>query len=176
MPWVRWGAYVALKKVFPSKAAGYVLAFALGAAGAPLVALAVGVVGWVGGTVVPGAAGCLLAAGMALTAAEGVLAAWGYALATSRRYEADGRPSFWAPRPWPGAFGLAALALVVAAGVAPLVPVYGGALGPMPAWARAPGLPWGGRVAAGAATAAAAAFFSSALYAVGAVLRPRRRA
>ncbi|HUU56216.1 MAG TPA: energy-coupling factor ABC transporter permease [bacterium] len=176
VPWVIGGAYVALKRVFPSRAAGYVLAFALGAAGAPLVALAAGIVAWAGGTAASGAAGCLLAAGMALTAAEGVLAAWGYALASSRHYEADGRAPFWAPRPWPGAFGLAVLALVVAAGIAPLVPVYGGALGPMPAWARAPALSHGGRVVAGAATAAAAAVFSSALYAVGAALRPRRRA
>jgi len=175
LPWALWGTYVALKKVFPSKAAGYVLAFALGAIGAPLVALAAGVVAWVGGIASPGAAEGLLLTGMALTAAEGVLAAWGYTLAPSGRYEGDGRPAVWAPRPRPGAFGLAVVAFIVAAGVAPLVPVYGGALGPMPAWPRAAALSHVGRALAGLATVAAAALFSAALYAVGAALRPRRR-
>lgn len=175
VPWVIWGAYVALKKVFPSNAAGYVLAFALGAAGAPLVALAAGVVAWAGGAALPGAARNLLAAGMALTAAEGVLAAWGYTLAPSGRYEGDGRPPRWAPRPWPGACGLVLVALIVAGGIAPLVPVYGGALGPTPAWARAAVSSYAVRVVAGLATAAAAALFSVALYAIGAALRPRRR-
>jgi hypothetical protein len=67
------------------------------------------------------------------------------------------------------------LALAVAAGVAPFVPAYGGALGLMPAWARAPGPSWGGRALAGGATAAGAAVFSLIVYAAAAALRPRRR-
>jgi ABC-type Co2+ transport system permease subunit len=174
VPWIIWVAYAALKKVLPSKAAGYVLAFALGAAGAPLVALVAGLVAWAGGGAAAGAAGGLLLGGLALTAAEGVLAAWGYTLALSGNYAGGGRAEVWAPRPWPGAFGLAVLALAVAAGVAPLVPVYGGALGPMPAWARAPALSYGGRALAGLATAAAAALLSAALGFVATALRPRR--
>lgn len=175
VPWLMWAAYVAFKKVFPSKAAGYVLTFVLGAGGALAVALAAGVVAWAGGEAPPGAAGALFLAAVALTAAEGVLAAWGYTLALSGRYDGDGRPELWAPRLWPGAFGLIILSLVVAAGVAPLVPVYGGALGPAPAWARGPALSYGGRALAGLATVAAAALFSAGLYAVVATLRPRRR-
>jgi hypothetical protein len=175
LPWAIWGAYVVLKKAFPSKAAGYVLAFVLGAASAPLVALAAGVVAWVGGATPPGAARNLLASGMALTAAEGVLAAWGYTLALSGRYEGNGQPPFWAPHAWPGAFGLTLVALIVASGIAPFVPVYGGALGPMPAWARTAALSCAGRALAGLATVLAAALFSVTLYAVGATLRPRPR-
>lgn len=175
LPWAIWAVYVALKNVFPSKAAGYVLAFALGATGAPLVAAAAWAVAWAAGAAPPDAAGALLRAGVALTAAEGALAAWGYTLAVSGRYEGEGRAEVWAPRPWPGAFGLALVAFVVAAAVAPLVPLYGGALGPMPAWARAGELSYGGRALAGLATVAAAALFSGALCVVAAALRPRRR-
>ena len=49
------------------------------------------------------------------------------------------------------------LAVVVAGGIAPLVPVYGGPLGPMPAWARAADLTYGLRVVAGLATCGLAA-------------------
>jgi hypothetical protein len=174
-PWVIWAAYVALKRAFPSKASGYVLAFILGAAGGPLVALVAGLVAWAGGVAPTAAAKGLLFTGMALTAAEGVLAAWGYTLAISGRYEGDGRPLRWAPRPWPGAFGLTLVALAVAVGAAPLVPVYGGPLGPMPALARAAALSHAGRVLAGLTTVGAAALFSVALYAVAAALPPRRR-
>jgi hypothetical protein len=176
VPWIIWVAYAALKRVFPSQGAGYVLAFALGAAGAPLVALAAGLVARAGGIASAGAAGGLLLSGMASAAAEGVLAAWGYTLALSGSYEGGGKAEVWAPRPWPGAFGLAVLALVVVAGVAPLVPVYGGALGPMPAWARAPALSFGGRALAGSAAVAAAALISAALAFAAAALRPRRPA
>jgi hypothetical protein len=171
-PWLIGGAYVALRRVFRSRAAGYVSAFVLGAAGAPLVALASGVVARAGGFAAAGGVGRLFAAGMALAAAEGTLAAWGYTLAVSARDVGDGRAPFWTPRLWPGAFGLAALALVIAAGVAPLVPAYAGPLGPVPALARAPALSYGGRVLAGAATAAAAAF-SAAVFGVVAAVRPR---
>jgi len=167
LPWVLGAAYAALKKAFPSRAAGYVLAFALGAASGPLVALAAGGVAWIGGAAAPGAARGLLAAALATTAAEGVVAAWGYTLAVSRQYEGDGRAPVWAPRPWPGAFGLAVLALVVAAGIAPLVPAYGGAFGPMPAWGRAVDVPVSLRIVWGLATvgaAAAAAFLLSAAF------------
>ncbi|NIT37390.1 MAG: hypothetical protein GTN49_12990 [candidate division Zixibacteria bacterium] len=172
-PWLTWWAYINLKRVFPSEAAGYVLAFAVGAAGAPAVALASLAAAFAGGFATSGGTARALLAGLTLTAAEGVLAAWGYALASSRGYRGDGRAPSWRPRSWRGGFWLTVAALVLAAGVAPFVPVYGGALGPNPALARAPELSYAARVAAGAGVVAAAALFACVIFGVVAAARAR---
>ncbi len=172
-PWLVWWAYVNLKRVFPSEGAGYVLAFAVGAAGAPAVAFASLAAAFAGGLGTSDGASRAILAGLTLTAAEGVLAAWGYAVASSRGYRGDGRAPSWRPRSWRGGFWLTAAALVLAAGVAPFVPVYGGALGPNPALARAPQLSYVGRVVAGAGVGAAAAFFACVIFGVIAGARAR---
>jgi hypothetical protein len=172
-PWLVWWAYISLKRVFPSEAAGYVLAFAVGAAGAPAVAFASLAAAFAGGLGASGGASRAILAGLTLAAAEGVLAAWGYALASSRGYRGDGRAPSWRPRSWRGGFWLTVTALVLAAGVAPFVPVYGGALGPNPALARAPQLSCVGRVAAGAGIVVAVAFFASLMFGVLKAVRAR---
>jgi ABC-type Co2+ transport system permease subunit len=154
LPWILGWGYEVLKKAATSAAAGYVLAFVAGAFGAPLAALAVGVVAGAGGAVDGAAAEGLLRAGLALAAAEGVLATWGYTLAGGTTSGEEG-PGAGVPRS--GAVALGVLAVVVAAGVAPLVPTYGGPLGPMPALARAADLSYGGKVAAGLAVCGLAA-------------------
>jgi hypothetical protein len=172
-PWLIWWAYMNLKRVFPSEAGGYVLAFAVGAAGAPAVAFASLGAAFAGGFGTSGGASRAILAGLTLTAAEGVLAAWGYALASSRGYRGDGRASSWRPRSRRGGFWLTVAALVLAAGAAPFVPVYGGAFGPNPALARAPQLSYVGRVAAGAGVVVAAAFFATLMFGVLAAVRAR---
>jgi hypothetical protein len=172
-PWLVWWAYINLKRVFPSEAGGYVLAFAVGAAGAPAVAFTSLAAAFAGGFGTFGGASRAILAGLTLAAAEGVLAAWGYALASSRGYRGDGRASSWRPRSWRGGFWLTATALALAAGVAPFVPVYAGALGPNPALARAPQLSYVGRVAAGAGVVVAAAFFASLTFGVLRAVRAR---
>lgn len=172
-PWLVWWAYVNLKRVFTSTAAGYVLAFAVGAAGAPAVAFASLAAAFAGGFGTSDGASRAILAGLTLTAAEGVLAAWGYALASSRGYRGDGRASSWRPGSWRGGFWLTVAALVLAAGVAPFVPGYGGALGPNPALARAPQLSYVGRVAAGVGATVAAAFFASLMFGVLTAVRAR---
>jgi ABC-type Co2+ transport system permease subunit len=173
-PWLVWFAYAGLKRVFRSRAGGYVLAFALGAVGGPLAAAATAAVAAAVGALDAAAATRLFYAGMALMAAEGVLAAWGYTFVVSSRYEGDGRAVGWRPRAWPGGGISLIVAVVVAAGVAPWVPVYGGPLGPMPALARAAGLAFGERAALGVATAALAAAGGAALFLITWVFRPRR--
>ncbi|MGD8719294.1 MAG: energy-coupling factor ABC transporter permease [Candidatus Zixiibacteriota bacterium] len=171
LPWVLGWGYGALRKAATSAAAGYVLAFVAGVAGAPLAALAVGVVAGAGGALGGAAAVGLLRAGLALSAAEGVLAAWGYALAGGSRYGAEGPAVAGVPRS--GAVALGVLAVVVAAGVAPLVPAYGGPLGPMPALARAACLSYGGKVAAGLAVCGLAALAAALPWSVARLSRRR---
>ncbi|UCH78172.1 MAG: energy-coupling factor ABC transporter permease [Candidatus Coatesbacteria bacterium] len=174
-PWLLWAAYAGLKRVFRSRVSGYVLAFALGAAGGPLVAAATAAVAAAAGALDAAAARRLFHAGMAVMAAEGVLAAWGYAFALSPDYEGDGRAVGWRPRAWPGGGVLIIAAVVLAAAAAPWVPVYGGPLGPLPALARAAGVAFGVRVALGVATTALAAAGAAALFLIARTLRPRRR-
>jgi len=163
-PWLVWGLYSRLKSVFASEAAGYVLAFAVGGAGAAVVALTYLAVSPACGPVTADAAWRVVAAGLALAAAEGVLAAWGYTLTLSRRYRGDGRLERWAPRSWRGGFWMAVTAVILAAGAAPWVPPYGGVLGPMPALARAAGVPFLSRAVLGLATVAAAAALACLLF------------
>jgi len=173
-PWLLWGAYAGLKRVFRSRTAGYVLAFALGAAGGPLAAAATAAVAAAAGALDGAAATRLATAGMAVMAAEGVLAAWGYAFALSPGYEGDGRAVGWRPRAWPGGGILLIVAVALAAAAAPWVPLYGGPVGPLPVLARGPGLAFGARAAWGAATVALAAAGGGAFFLVARVLRPRR--
>ncbi len=163
-PWLVWWLYSRLKRVFVSEAAGYVLAFAVGGAGALVVALTYLAALPACGPVATDVAWRVITAGLALAAAEGVLAAWGYTLALSRRYRGDGRLERWAPRSWRGGFWLAVTAVVLAAGAAPWVPSYGGVLGPMPALARAAGHSYALRAVLGLATVAAAAALASLVF------------
>jgi hypothetical protein len=59
---------------------------------------------------------------------------------------------------------LAVAAVVLAAGVAPWVPPYGGVLGPTPALARAAGHSYASRAVLGLATVAAAAALASLFF------------
>jgi len=170
-PWSVWWIYAGLKRVFRSEAAGYVLAFLVGGVGAPIVAVVSLAAVLAGGSDAP--ASRVLVAGLTLTPAEGVLAAWGYTLALSRRYRGDGRLERWTPRSRRGGLWLAVTAAVVAAGIAPLVPAYGGALGPMPALARAAEMPYAGRAAAGLATVAAAGLAASLFFGALVLIRTR---
>ena len=156
-PWLVWWLYSRLKAVFASEAGGYVLAFAVGGAGAPVIALTYLAMSPACGPVTAAVAWRILGAGLALAAAEGVLAAWGYTLALSRRYRGDGRLEHWAPRSWRGGFWMAVTAVILAAGAAPWIPPYGSALGPMPALARAVDVPFFLRAALGLASVAVAA-------------------
>lgn len=165
-PWLVWWLYSRLKRIFPSEVAGYVLAFIVGGAGAPFVALTFLAALPACGLVTADVAWRVIAAGLTLTAAEGALAAWGYTLALSRRYRGDGRLQRWAPRSWRGGLWLAFTGVIIAGAIAPWVPPYGGALGPMPALARAAGLPFLSRAALGLATAATAAALVSLLFGV----------
>lgn len=163
-PWLVWWLYSRLKRVFASEAAGYVLAFAVGGAGAPVVALTYLAMSPACGPVAADAAWRILGAGLALAAAEGVLAAWGYTLALSRRYRGDGRLERWAPRSWRGGFWMAVTAVILAVGAAPWIPPYGSALGPMPTLARAADVPFLSRAALGPATVAVAAALACLLF------------
>jgi ABC-type Co2+ transport system permease subunit len=163
-PWLVWWWYSRLKRVFASKAAGYVLAFAVGGAGAPLVAVTYLAMSPACGPVTAEAAWRVVAAGLALAAAEGVLAAWGYTLALSRRYRGDGRLERWVPRSWRGGFWMAVTAVTLAGAAAPWVPPYGGILGPMPALARAADVPFFLRAALGLATVGVGAALACSLF------------
>jgi ABC-type Co2+ transport system permease subunit len=165
-PWLVWWLYTKLKRVVASDVAGYVLAFAAGGAGAPVVALIYMAMLPACGSVAAEVVERVIAAGLALAAAEAVLATWGYTLALSRRYRGDGRVERWAPGSWRGGLWLAATAAFIAAAAAPWVPPYGGALGPMPALARAAGLSYFARAIYGLATLAAAGALASALFGV----------
>ncbi len=165
-PWVVWWLYSRLKRIFVSDVAGYVLAFAVGGAGAPVVALVYLATLPACGPVTTEVAGRVIAAGLALAAAEAVLATWGYTLALSRRNRGDGRVEQWAPGSWRGGLWLAVTAAFVAATAAPWVPLYGGALGPMPALARTAGHSYLARALFGLATLAVAAALASALFVV----------
>ncbi len=165
-PWAVWWLYARLKRVFVAEAAGYVLAFAAGGAGAAVVALAYLAILPACGPVAAGVAWRLVTAGLALAAAEGALAAWGYTLALSRGYRGDGALERWRPRSWRGGFWLAVTAIILAAAVAPWVPAYGGVLGPIPALARAAGVPFFMRAVLGLATVAVAAALACLLFAL----------
>lgn len=165
-PWLVWWSYSRLKRIFPSDAAGYVLAFVVGGAGAPFVALTFLAALPACGPVTADVAPRVIAAGLTLAAAEGALAAWGYTLALSRRYRGDGRLERWVPDSSRGGLWLAFTAVIIAGAVAPWVPPYGGALGPMPALARAAGLPFLSRAVLGLATVAVAAALVSLLFGV----------
>lgn len=161
-PWVVWWLYSRLKRVFASEVGGYVLAFAAGGAGAPIVAAVYLAVLPACGPVTADVAPRVIAASLALAAAEGALAAWGYTLALSHRRGAG--VERWAPGSWWGALWLAVTAAFIAAAAAPWVPPYGGALGPMPALARAAALSYLSRALYGLATLAAAAILASVLF------------
>jgi ABC-type Co2+ transport system permease subunit len=165
-PWLVWWLYSKLKRVFASDVGGYVLAFAVGGAGAPIVALVYLAMLPACGPVSAEVVERVVAAGLALAAAEAVLATWGYTLALSRRYRGDGRLDRWAPGSWRGGLWLAVTAAFIAAAAAPWVPPYGGALGPMPALARAADLSYFARAVYGLATLAAAGALASALFGV----------
>lgn len=171
-PWLIWWLYSRLKRVFVAQAAGYVLTFAVGGAGAAVVALTYLAVLPACGPVGTDVAGRLITAGLALAAAEGVLAAWGYTLALSRRYRGDGALERWRPRSWRGGFWMAVTAIILAAAAAPWVPPYGGVLGPMPALARAPDVPFFSRAALGLATVAVAAALAFFLFGLHKLTRP----
>jgi ABC-type Co2+ transport system permease subunit len=165
-PWLVWWVYRRLKRGFVSEAAAYVLAFVAGVVGAPLVALTYLAMAPACGPVTAGAAWRILGAGLALAAAEGVLAAWGYTLALSRRYGGDGRLDFWEPRTWRGGFWMAVTGLILAAGAAPWIPPYGSALGPNSTLARVADVPFLLRGVWGMATVAAAGVLACALFGV----------
>ncbi len=154
-PWlVAWG-YRGLKRTRPSATAGYLLAFAAGAAGPPVIALLLlGEIAALLGGVPPRALTAAVVAALTLTVAEGALATWGYTLTLSRSGAADGAFRVWAPSRRTALLMLAG-GFVIAAAVAPLAPPQTGPFGPMRALARLAALPFGVHALAGAATVAA---------------------
>lgn len=164
VPWLVWWLYRKLKPIFASEAAGYVVAFAAGGACAPLVVVTYLVISPACWPITAEEAWRVLAAGLALAAADGVLAAWGYILALSGRYRGDGRLEHWVPRSWRGGFWMAVTAVILAAGAAPWIPPYGSALGSMPALARGEGVPFLSRAAFGVATVAAAGVLAGVVF------------
>jgi len=174
-PWLLFWAYRTLKRSFPSRPAGYVVAFATGAVGAPLAAaLAVGSFALATGALPGRLAWAGVASGLTLTAAEGVLAAWGYTFALSRGYAGDGVPPRWAPSRRAGVVMIIA-GLAVAGLVAPAAPGQVGALGPARTAALVGGLPYGVRALAGLASEAVAAGAAAIMLAPALLLAGRRR-
>jgi ABC-type Co2+ transport system permease subunit len=177
-PWLLWWGYRALKKRLPSETAGYVLAFGAGAGGPPLVAGAIVGLAAAGGAAVPlPALQRGTAAALALTAAEGALATWGYVFAHSRRYAGDGEAAAWTPASWRGAAVLALAALALAGLVSPLTPREPGPFALKAMAAKIPPRPEVARafrVVAGLAVTAGATLASLPAVAAARLSRPRR--
>jgi len=175
-PWLLWWLYRRLRAAAPSRAAAYVAAFVVGAAGAPVVIFASLAALYASGfSVTPATPLRATAAALALTAAEGALAAWGYTLALSRKYSGDGRVESWRPATAQARVGLLLCSLIITVAVAPATPLVAGV------FTAAPKLPPGTaafvlRAAAGTLAVLVAAVAASFYYALTRLLRRRAKA